>query len=76
MNTVIRSGRASGLDLYSLHASIRAVLDFLDKVDPDAARRARYRSLTLGISVRIHKQAGASWPGHQADYSFSVLFRP
>jgi erythromycin esterase-like protein len=32
-----------GLDLYSLHASIRAVLEFLDKVDPDAARRARYR---------------------------------
>ncbi len=32
-----------GLDLYSLHASIRAVLDFLDKVDPDAAHRARYR---------------------------------
>jgi len=33
----------SGLDLYSLHASARAVLDFLDKVDPDAAKRARYR---------------------------------
>jgi erythromycin esterase-like protein len=32
-----------GLDLYSMHASIRAVLDFLDKVDPEAARRARYR---------------------------------
>jgi len=32
-----------GLDLYSLHASIRAVLDFLDKVDPEAAQRARYR---------------------------------
>lgn len=32
-----------GLDLYSLHASIRAVLDYLDKVDPHAARRARYR---------------------------------
>ncbi len=32
-----------GLDLYSLHASIRAVLDYLDKVDPDGARRARYR---------------------------------
>jgi erythromycin esterase-like protein len=32
-----------GLDLYSLHASIRAVLNFLDKVDPEAARRARYR---------------------------------
>ena len=32
-----------GLDLYSLHASARAVLDFLDKVDPEAAKRARYR---------------------------------
>ncbi|MCU1241388.1 MAG: erythromycin esterase-like enzyme [Candidatus Acidoferrum typicum] len=32
-----------GLDLYSLHSSARAVLDFLDKVDPEAARRARYR---------------------------------
>lgn len=32
-----------GLDLYSLHRSIEAVLAYLDKVDPDAARRARYR---------------------------------
>jgi|SRR5882672_1478566 len=32
-----------GLDLYSLHASIEAVLDYLKKVDPDAAERARYR---------------------------------
>jgi erythromycin esterase-like protein len=32
-----------GLDLYSLHASARAVLEFLDKVDPEAAQRARYR---------------------------------
>ena len=32
-----------GLDLYSLHASIEAVLAYLDKVDPDGARRARYR---------------------------------
>ena len=30
-----------GLDLYSLHASIEAVLEYLKKVDPDAARRAR-----------------------------------
>ncbi|MGH9681831.1 MAG: erythromycin esterase family protein, partial [Candidatus Acidiferrales bacterium] len=30
-----------GLDLYSLHASMQAVLDFLDKADPEAARRAR-----------------------------------
>jgi len=32
-----------GLDLYSLHTSIEAVLNYLDKVDPDAARRARHR---------------------------------
>jgi erythromycin esterase-like protein len=32
-----------GLDLYSLHASIEAVVTFLDKVDPEAARRARTR---------------------------------
>jgi len=32
-----------GMDLYSLHASADAVIHYLDKVDPDAARRARYR---------------------------------
>jgi erythromycin esterase-like protein len=32
-----------GMDLYSLHASIDAVLNYLEKVDPDAARRARRR---------------------------------
>ncbi|HWE39029.1 MAG TPA: erythromycin esterase family protein [Isosphaeraceae bacterium] len=32
-----------GLDLYSLHASIEAVLGYLDKVDPAAAGRARAR---------------------------------
>jgi erythromycin esterase-like protein len=32
-----------GLDLYSLHASIEAVLDYLDEVDPEAAVRARGR---------------------------------
>jgi erythromycin esterase-like protein len=32
-----------GLDLYSLHTSIEAVLRYLDKVDPAAARRARHR---------------------------------
>ncbi len=33
-----------GLDLYSLHASIEAVLEYLEKVDPGrrAARRHRY----------------------------------
>jgi erythromycin esterase-like protein len=30
-----------GLDLYSLRASMKAVLQFLEKVDPEAAKRAR-----------------------------------
>src|SRR5213082_1377783 len=32
-----------GLDLYSLYTSIEAVLGYLDKIDPEAAKRARYR---------------------------------
>jgi erythromycin esterase-like protein len=32
-----------GLDLYSLHGSIDAVLAYLQKIDPPAAERARYR---------------------------------
>jgi erythromycin esterase-like protein len=32
-----------GLDLYSLYGSINAVLEYLEKVDPEAAKKARYR---------------------------------
>lgn len=32
-----------GLDLYSLYTSIESVLTYLTKVDPEAAKRARYR---------------------------------
>jgi erythromycin esterase-like protein len=32
-----------GMDLYSLYGSIRAVLEYLEKTDPDAAERARDR---------------------------------
>lgn len=32
-----------GMDLYSLHSSMEAVLKYLDSVDPEAAKRARYR---------------------------------
>lgn len=32
-----------GLDLYSLQRSIESILRYLDKVDPEAAKRARYR---------------------------------
>jgi erythromycin esterase-like protein len=32
-----------GLDLYSMYSSIQAVLAYLDKIDPEAAKRARFR---------------------------------
>ncbi len=32
-----------GLDLYSLFNSMAAVVEYLDRTDPDAAKRARYR---------------------------------
>jgi erythromycin esterase-like protein len=32
-----------GLDLYSMHSSIDAVLEYLDKIDPASAQRARRR---------------------------------
>ncbi|MBU7582983.1 MAG: erythromycin esterase family protein [Nostoc sp. TH1S01] len=32
-----------GLDLYSMYSSIAAVIDYLDRVDPEAANRARHR---------------------------------
>jgi len=32
-----------GLDLYSLHASMKAVIEYLDRTDPEAAKRARAR---------------------------------
>jgi protein-L-isoaspartate(D-aspartate) O-methyltransferase len=37
-----------GLDLYSMYTSIRAVLEYLDRVDPDAAEEARARYACLG----------------------------
>jgi erythromycin esterase-like protein len=38
-----------GLDLYSLHASMEAVIAYLDKVDPKAAERARQRYACFDI---------------------------
>jgi erythromycin esterase-like protein len=37
-----------GLDLYSLHRSMEAVLNYLRRVDPEAARRARERYACFG----------------------------
>ncbi|MFI5457162.1 MAG: erythromycin esterase family protein [Isosphaerales bacterium] len=46
-NDSVRQGQPKagfyGLDLYSLHASMEAVVTYLDKVDPEAAERARQR---------------------------------
>ncbi|WP_437636378.1 erythromycin esterase family protein [Sorangium sp. So ce854] len=46
-NTGLPRGRPKagfyGMDLYSLRASMEAVLAYLDRVDPEAARRARRR---------------------------------
>jgi erythromycin esterase-like protein len=50
-NDSLQAGAAKtgfyGLDLYSLHASIEAVLNYLDKVDPEGAQRARHRYACL-----------------------------
>ena len=47
----IENAGSTGLDLYSLHASIEAVLAYLDKVDPKAAMRSA-ASLQLFRTVR------------------------
>ena len=51
-----------GLDLYGLSASITAVIDYLDRIDPDAARvaRERYGCLT-------------PWQKHPAAYGRAAL---
>jgi erythromycin esterase-like protein len=51
-----------GLDLYSLHTSILAVLGYLQDVDPEAARRARERYSCL-----------APWTEEPAEYGAAVL---
>ena len=66
-----------GLDLYSLHASMQAVVEFLDKVDPEAAKRARYRyacfenfgedtqaygyAASFGLSKSCENEAVSQW---------------
>lgn len=63
-----------GLDLYSLHASAQAVIEYLDRVDPEAAQRARERygcldhggdaqaygySVAMGVKPSCEKEAVA-----------------
>ncbi|MFO8175933.1 MAG: protein-L-isoaspartate(D-aspartate) O-methyltransferase [Longimicrobiales bacterium] len=51
-----------GLDLYSLHRSIQAVLRYLDDVDPEAARVARHRYGCL-----------SPWEGDPAAYGAAAV---
>jgi protein-L-isoaspartate(D-aspartate) O-methyltransferase len=51
-----------GLDLYSLYTSIRSVLEYLDQVDPDAARIARQRYGCL-----------TPWQANPATYGHAAL---
>src|SRR6266511_344768 len=55
-----------GLDLYSLHASMGAVLEYLGRVDPEAARRARYR-----YGCFDHFGEDAQTYGYQAGFGLS-----
>jgi erythromycin esterase-like protein len=52
-----------GLDLYSLHSSMAAVLDYLKKVDPEAAKTARNR-----YSCFDHFGEDAQSYGYAANY--------
>ena len=54
----------SGLDVYSLGESIHAVLNYLEKVDPEAARLARHRYGCL-----------TPWQEEPAEYGRAVLHR-
>jgi protein-L-isoaspartate(D-aspartate) O-methyltransferase len=53
-----------GLDMYNMHGSIAAVLDYLDRVDPDAAATARERYGCL-----------TPWQEDPATYGRSALHR-
>jgi erythromycin esterase-like protein len=55
-----------GLDLYSLFGSIEAVLGYLDRVDPAAAERARYR-----YSCFDHAREDAQAYGYAASFDLS-----
>jgi erythromycin esterase-like protein len=55
-----------GIDLYSLFTSIQAVLEFLDRTDPDAARRARARYACFD-----HAQEDSQAYGYGASFGLS-----
>jgi erythromycin esterase-like protein len=73
-NDSVRPGAAKvgfyGLDLYSLHASMAAVIDYLAKVDPAAAERARHRYAcfdSYGDDPQAYGFAAALHLGHTCE---------
>jgi len=63
-----------GLDLYSLHSSMAAVLTYLERRDPDAARRARERYACFDVFGDEPQHDGqAVWLGVASDCEHQVL---
>ncbi|HEV7554941.1 MAG TPA: erythromycin esterase family protein, partial [Kofleriaceae bacterium] len=63
-----------GLDMYSLHGSIEAVLRYLDRADPKAAARARERYACFdGLGARPELYAQATAMGLTPDCANDVL---
>jgi erythromycin esterase-like protein len=58
----VRQAEFRGLDVYSLQSSVTAVIDYLDRVDPEAAKAARRRYGCL-----------TPWQGEPAHYGRAVL---
>jgi protein-L-isoaspartate(D-aspartate) O-methyltransferase len=67
-----------GLDLYSMYTSIRAVLEYLDRVDPKSARvaRTRYACLTPWQSdPAVYGQAILTGEYHSCEEEVSLMLR-
>ena len=62
-----------GLDVYSLGASMEAVLRYLDRVDPDAAERARFRYGCLTPWQQDPAEYGAAALSGNADCEHEVI---
>jgi len=67
-----------GLDLYSMYTSIRAVLEYLDRVDPKCAQlaRTRYACLTPWQSdPAVYGQATLTGAYHSCEHDVSLMLR-
>ena len=59
-----------GLDLYSLYASVEAVIRYLDDVDPEAAARARTRYSCFGhagVEPQVYAYSAGFGAGHSCE---------